>query len=98
MGLLGLGTVVVALQADTPVRPMIVTVLRQPTRQTTLADVVLGSIGMAGTLLLLAVLLGGLLAFVMLEWRRRHPPESDHLPSISPLAIGPDGPPSSPVR
>jgi uncharacterized membrane protein YjjB (DUF3815 family) len=44
------------------------------------------------------VLLGGLLGFLLVRWHRRHPPESAHLPSISPFVPDPNRPPSSPTR
>jgi hypothetical protein len=72
-------------------------VLQQPSPQTTLGDVLLGALGVAGTLLLLALALGALLSLLLVRWNRRHPPEADHLPSVSPFASR-ALPPSSPTR
>lgn len=67
-------------------QPFVVTVVQTPAHETTFEDVVLGSIGMTGALLLVAIVLGGLLALLLLAWNRRHPPEERHLPPVSPLA------------
>ena len=78
--------------------PFIVTVVQKPAPQMSILDLFLGS----ATLMLLAVLagllLGGLLGFLLVRWHRRHRPEDDHLPSISPFATDPNRPPSSPTR
>ena len=54
--------------------PIIVHVVQQPVRSTTVADVLIGAIGLTGVLVLAAVLLGGLLggALILLKgWRNR---------------------------
>ncbi|MEO7192040.1 MAG: hypothetical protein ABI051_13385 [Vicinamibacterales bacterium] len=83
-----------------PVQPsLIVTVVPQtPAPQTTLADVVVGALGLTGALLLLALVLGAGLAFVRVSWNRRHPAAEDHLPPVSPLVTRPSGRPSSPAQ
>jgi hypothetical protein len=65
--------------------PFIVTIWEEPAREITLADVVYGSLGLVGLLLLLALALGTVLAFLILGWRRRNPPEDDHLPPVVPV-------------
>jgi hypothetical protein len=65
---------------------VIVTVVQQPAHETTLSDVVLGSFGVVGTLLLLAIVLGGAMSLGLYAWHRWFPPEADHLPSVSPLS------------
>jgi hypothetical protein len=72
--------------------PLIVTIIREPAHSTTLADVLIGSIGLTGALVLAAVVAGSVMAFVLVQWHRRHPPEAGRLPSISPLI--PDSNPS----
>jgi len=62
---------------------------------TTVVDVLLGSLGVAGILLLASLALGALLAVVLVRWHRRHPPEAAHLPPVSPFVQGPDIPPPS---
>jgi ABC-type phosphate transport system permease subunit len=65
--------------------PFIVTVTREPARALTLGDVILGSLGLVGVMLLASVLLGACVALLLVKWHRRHPPEDDHLPPVSPL-------------
>jgi hypothetical protein len=55
--------------------PIIVHVVQQPVESTTVADVLLGSIGLAGVLLLAALVLGMLLGAVLIgfkTWRNRN--------------------------
>jgi hypothetical protein len=47
-----------------------VRVVEQPVRETTIADVVLGSLGIVGVLLLCAVVLGGLLGVGMVAYKK----------------------------
>ena len=61
----------------------------------TIRDVILNAIGLTGALILLALALGVVVAFVLVRWHRRHPPELDHLPSVSPFTQGPDARPTS---
>jgi hypothetical protein len=63
--------------------PVIVTLLDKPTDQTTFADVILGAFGITGILVLIALVLGVVMAFAMVTWNKRHRPEEDHLPSIT---------------
>ncbi len=52
--------------------PIIVHVIETPVRSTTVADVLLGSIGLAGVLVLAALLLGGVLGGALIlfkTWR-----------------------------
>ena len=51
--------------------PIIVQVVQQPVESTTLADVLIGSIGLTGALVLLAILLGGLFGGVLIGVKRR---------------------------
>ena len=79
-------------------QPYIVTIAPQHPQQVTIRDVILNAFGVTGVLVLIAVVLGVVMAFVLVRWHRRHPPELDHLPSINPLAPGTDARPSSPAR
>ena len=74
-----------------------ITVIREPVRETTIADVIVGSLGITGILLAVSLVLGLLVAAVKVGWHRAHPPERGHLPPISPLIADPNGPPSSRV-
>ena len=88
-----------AVQNPEP-RPLVVTLIpATPARQTTVADVVVGALGITGVLVLIALLAGGVLAVLRVRWNRRHPPENDHLPPVAPVVkIGDGHHPSSPVR
>jgi uncharacterized protein YacL len=50
--------------------PIIVRVVEQPVRETTISDVVFGSIGLVGVLLVSAALLGLLLGFGLIAIKR----------------------------
>jgi hypothetical protein len=65
--------------------PFFVTVVRPPAQDTSLQDLVLGSLGIAGGLLLSGLVLGLLVSAGLILWRRFHRPESDHLPPVTPL-------------
>lgn len=71
--------------------------IEEPKKEMTFGDVIIGAFGITGVLVLIALVLGGVLAFLLIRWHRRHPPEHDHLPSIT-AAPGPDVRPSSPAR
>ena len=68
------------------------------TPATTVGDLVVGSLGVAGVMLLVSILLGGLVAVLLVRWHRRHPPEERHLPPVTPFAPPSDNVPSSRVR
>jgi hypothetical protein len=78
--------------------PYIVRVVREPVQETTIADVIVGALGLTGVLLLIALVLGAVLAFVLVRWNHRHPPELDRLPPVSPFVPDSSGPPSSQAR
>ena len=63
--------------------PIIVTLVDKATPQTDYGDVIHGSLGLAGVLAVSAVLLGAVVAFVLVQWNRRHRPEDDHMPQIT---------------
>jgi hypothetical protein len=87
------------VQAPEPQQPFVVTIIPEtPAPETTVADVVLGSLGVAGTLLVLAMVLGVVMAAVRLGWNRMHPPSDDHLPPVTPFTQTPAAPPSSRAR
>ncbi len=65
-------------------KPFIVTIARKPVHRTTLVEVVVGAFSVAGLLWVLSIAVGGLIAFALVRWHRRHPPESDRLPSVTP--------------
>ena len=65
-----------------PSQPIIVQLVREPAQEITVGDVIVGSLGVTGLLVLLALALGGLLALVLIRWKQRHPPEAGHLPPV----------------
>jgi hypothetical protein len=77
---------------------IIVHLVRQPTPEITVGDVLLGSIGLSGALALLSLVLAGMFALLLVRRHRRHPPELDHPPSISPFSPDSNAHPSSPAR
>ena len=64
-------------------QPVIVTLINKPAQQTNFADVILGAFGIAGVLLVIAVVAGAVMAFGLVIWHKRHRPEDDHLPSVT---------------
>jgi hypothetical protein len=78
--------------------PFIVKPIREAVPETTLADVVVGALGLTGLMVLVALVLGLVVAALMIGWHRRRPPEDDHLPSVSPFAGRSNAPPSLPDR
>ena len=84
------------MQTQEP-RPLFVTLITEtPTPQTTVGDVIIGSLGITGVLVAIALVAGVLMAVVRVRWNQRHPVEDDHLPPVSPLVSSGDGPRSSP--
>jgi hypothetical protein len=63
---------------------MVTVIPSTPTEETTVAGVILGSLGVAGTLLMVALILGVAMAAVRVAWTRRHPPTDNHLPPVTP--------------
>jgi hypothetical protein len=78
-------------------QPFIVKVIEEPKDELNFGDVIIGAFGVTGVLVLLALLLGAVMAFVLIRWHRRHPPELGHLPSVTPAGPDPDVPPSTPI-
>ena len=80
-----------------PPDAFIVTVIREPEPEMTVADVLIGSLGVAGALLVLALLLGLVAGALMVLWRRWRPREWRPMPPVSPSWTGDDAPRSSRV-
>jgi len=79
-------------------KPFIVVPIPPAVHDTSLADVILAAIGLTGVLVVASLVLGAIVAFLLVVWNRRHPPEQDRLPSISPLVPDPTRHESSQVR
>jgi len=58
------------VQAPQPNEPIMVRVVEQPVRETTISDVVLGSLGLVGVLLVSALVLGVLLGGGLVLFKR----------------------------
>jgi uncharacterized Tic20 family protein len=54
-----------------PSNPIIVRVVEEPARETTVVDVLLGSIGLTGLLLLMAAVAGLALGALLVWWKKR---------------------------
>ena len=68
--------------------PVMVRVVEQPTESTTVADVLIGAIGLTGVLILAAVLLGALFGSVLIgvkKYREKH--NLDAIPDSEALKI-----------
>jgi hypothetical protein len=78
---------VIVLQPRTPI---VVEVIEQPTRETTVYDVLIGSIGLLGVIVLAAVVVGLVAGGVLIgikKWRDRH--DGDAEPGAVRLGIDP---------
>ncbi len=66
-----------------PSTPVVVEIIAEPTRETTVYDVLVGSIGLLGVIVLAAIvvglLVGGLLIAIK-KWRDRHDMAERHAP------------------
>jgi len=62
---------------------VIVTLVPKATDEMGFGDVILGAFGLTGALVLLALTLGLVMAFVLMKWNKRHRPEDDHMPQIT---------------
>ena len=80
-----------------PPDAFIVTVIKSPEPELTVGDVVIGSLGLAGALLMLSLALGVVAGAILVAWHRLRPPPW-RPPSVSPSLPGADGPRSSQAR
>jgi hypothetical protein len=79
-------------------QPLIVTLHRDPAESTSLGDVVLGALGVTGVMAVGALVLGVVVGFGLVLWRRKHAAEPDHMPPVSPQTPVSPSRPSSPTR
>jgi hypothetical protein len=82
---------------QTPPDSFIVSVIKEPEPELTVADVIVGSLGVTGALVLLALVLGAVTGTVLVLWRRWRPREWRPMPPVSPSWMD-ERPPSSRVR
>jgi hypothetical protein len=76
----------------------VVTVIKEPPEEETVADVIIGSLGMTGALLLLALLLGGVVGGALVLWRKIRPTPWRPMPPVSPSIPAEEPRPTSRVR
>ncbi|HXT69842.1 MAG TPA: hypothetical protein VN700_08800 [Vicinamibacterales bacterium] len=62
----------------------VVTVVREPEKEMTVPELVIGSLGIAGSLLLLALVLGAIAGGWLVIWNRFRPASRRHLPPVRP--------------
>ena len=88
---------IIKSSATEPPDAFIVTVIKEPPKETTLADVIVGSLGITGLLVLLALFLGVIVAVVPVQVEsaaRRRPA----LPPVTPTVSEPPVTDSSQAR
>lgn len=81
-----------------PPDAFVVTVVQEPVPEMTVADLIIGSLGIAGTLLLLALLLGLVTGGLLVLWNRRFPAARRHLPPVRPSFTDAGLPPTTQPR
>jgi hypothetical protein len=72
-----------------------VTVIRAPEPEMTVGDLIIGSLGLAGTLLVVSLALGVLAGAVLVVWHRLRPAPWRPMPPVSPSIPESDLPQSS---
>ena len=77
---------------------VIVTIVSEPAKEESVADIIIGSLGLAGALLVLALLLGLMTGVLMVAWRKLRPQPWRPMPPVSPSITDETDPPSSPTR
>lgn len=79
---------------EKPPDAFVVTVIREPVKEMTVADLIVGSLGIAGSLLALALVLGVLAGGWLVLWHRLRPVSRHHLPPVRPGFSDAELPPS----
>lgn len=65
-------------------QPFIVEIIRPPAEEQSVADLLVGALGLAGALALVAIPLGLVAGYLLIRWNARRRPEADHMPHITP--------------
>ena len=76
----------------------IVTIIKPPVREMTIADLIVGSLGLAGASLLVALALGAVFGGTLVLWHRVRPRNWRPMPPVAPSITTIDVPPSSRAR
>jgi hypothetical protein len=69
---------------EKPPNAFVVTVIKEPVKEMTVADLIVGSLGIAGSLLVLALVLGAVAGGWLVLWNRWRPASRRHLPPVRP--------------
>jgi hypothetical protein len=69
---------------EAPPKAFVVTVIKEPVKEFTVADLIVGSLGIAGSLLVLALVLGAVAGGALVFWNKRFPANRRHLPPVTP--------------
>ena len=62
----------------------VVTIIKEPAKEMTVPELIIGSLGIAGSLVLLALVLGLVAGAWLVIWNRFRPANRKHLPKVSP--------------
>ena len=62
----------------------VVTVIKEPAKEMTVPELIIGSLGIAGSLVALALVLGVIAGGWLVIWNRFRPASRKHLPPVSP--------------
>ena len=73
-------------------------VIREPADEMTVPELILGSLGIVGSLLVLALALGAVAGGALVVWHRLRPASRDHLPPVSPSFTDVSPTPPSPPQ
>jgi len=65
--------------------PFVVVPMPAPVHEASFVDVIMSAMGLTGALIVASLVLGAGFALLLMIWHRRHPPEANRLPPISPL-------------
>ena len=79
-----------------PQDSFVVSIIKEPQKEMTVGELIIGSLGIVGSLLVLALVFGAVAGAAMVIWNRYRPAASRHLPSVSPSVT--DVPPNSQSR
>ena len=75
-----------------------VTIIREPAPEMTVGDLIIGSFGVVGLSMVVALVIGAAIGGWLVLWHRIHPPPWRSMPPVSPLLPGAGDPPSSQAR
>ena len=86
------------MQQQTPPNAFVVTVIKEPPKELTVPELIINSLGVAGSLLVLALLLGVVAGGGLVLWNKLNPAARKHLPPVRPDFTDAELPPTSPLQ